>query len=51
MPRTTLAVNRRLDTTWDFRPGAEQIRRTVKGAEKVHIAAGERGSSATQLFA
>ena len=34
MPRTTLAGNRRLDTTWDFRPGAEQIRRTVQGADE-----------------
>jgi len=33
MPPTTLAGNRRLDTTWDFRPGAEQIRRTVQGAD------------------
>jgi len=33
MPPTTLAGNRRLDTTWDFRPGGEQIRRTVQGAD------------------
>ena len=33
MPPTTLAGNRRLDTTWDFRPGAEQILRTVQGAD------------------
>ena len=33
MPPTTLAGNRRLDTTWDFRQGAEQIRRTVQGAD------------------
>lgn len=34
MPRTTLAGKKRLDTTWDFRPGAEQIRRTVQGADE-----------------
>lgn len=34
MPRTRLAGNRRLDPTWDFRPGDEQIRRTVQGADE-----------------